>query len=74
MKMSTATDTTVAEKNTQAAAISGSCSDSADTSAAKEAERALADAVRLCREFPEYPDVVVSVARKTDSREWPALP
>ena len=44
-----------------------------DPDAAKEAERALADAVRLCREFPEYPDVVVSVARKTDSREWPAL-
>ncbi|XP_024532297.1 RAB6A-GEF complex partner protein 1 [Selaginella moellendorffii] len=27
----------------------------------------------LIRNFPEYPDVVVSVARKTDGRHWPLL-
>ena len=30
-------------------------------------------ALGLIRTFPEWLDVVVAVARKTDSREWPAL-
>ena len=34
---------------------------------------ALADAARLIREFPEFTDVVASVARKTDAVQWPAL-
>jgi hypothetical protein len=34
---------------------------------------ALSDALGLIRGFPEYLDVVVAVARKTDSRDWPAL-
>ena len=34
---------------------------------------ALADAARLIREFPEFTDVVASVARKTDAEQWPAL-
>jgi len=34
---------------------------------------ALADAARLIREFPEFTDVVASVARKTDTVQWPAL-
>ena len=45
----------------------------AGTPAAALAETALSDALRLIRMFPEYLDVVVSVARKTDSRDWPAL-
>ena len=34
---------------------------------------ALSRAVALCCAFPEFPDVVVSVARKTDEKEWRAL-
>ena len=43
-------------------------------SAARDAaERALADALELASTFPDHLDVVVSVARKTDSVQWPAL-
>ena len=43
-------------------------------SAARDAaERALADALELVSTFPDHLDVVVSVARKTDSVQWPAL-
>jgi len=30
-------------------------------------------ATSLVKEFPQYPDVVVSVARKTDAQLWPLL-
>jgi hypothetical protein len=37
------------------------------------ASSVLARAVALIASFPEFPDVVVSVARKTDEKEWRAL-
>jgi hypothetical protein len=50
-----------------------SVSNKNDPVKASTAEKALGDAVSLCREFSEYAEVVVSVARKTDSAEWPEL-
>ena len=41
------------------------------SSARDAAERALADALELVSTFPEHLDVIVSVARKTDSVQWP---
>lgn len=51
----------------------GTASASPGTPAASAAESALSAALGLIRAFPEYLDVVVAVARKTDSRDWPAL-
>ncbi|GMH38535.1 hypothetical protein BSKO_06419 [Bryopsis sp. KO-2023] len=43
------------------------------TSSSSNDQKLLKNAASLVRSFPQYPDVVVSVARKTDAQYWPLL-
>ncbi|PSC67405.1 Quino amine beta chain-like RIC1-like guanyl-nucleotide exchange factor [Micractinium conductrix] len=45
----------------------------ADALARQQAAPLLVAAARLISQFPQFPEIVVSVARKTDAALWPAL-